>query len=66
MKKSTYEVWITKWDDQYGRQIKTIAGTFDAYVNARLFAQAYADHYHADTEIVEYRQIGIHVISENL
>lgn len=63
---STYEVWITRWSEEHEKQIKVYAGKFNEYMNAKLFAQAYADRYKADVEIVEYRKIGIHVITPNL
>ena len=49
-----YEVWVTIWSDEYNKQIKVVAGEFDRYMNAKLFADAYANHYSATPEIVEY------------
>ena len=49
-----YEVWVTVWSDEYKQQIKKVAGEFDNYMNASLFAKAYEKHYSANTEIVEY------------
>lgn len=49
-----YEVWVTIWSDECKKQIKVVAGEFDRYMNAKLFADAYASHYSANPEIVEY------------
>ena len=49
-----YEVWVTVWSDEFKQQIKKVAGEFDNFVNARLFADAYKDHFSASAEIVEY------------
>lgn len=49
-----YEVWVTIWSDECKKQIKVVAGEFDRYMNAKLFADAYASHYSASPEIVEY------------
>lgn len=49
-----YEVWVTVWSNEYKKQIKVVAGEFDKYFNAKLFADAYSKYYHATTEIVEY------------
>ena len=61
-----FEVWVTKWSEECGRQIKCIAGEFDCYPNAKLFAQAYADHYKATVDIIEYNMIGNNVIRPNV
>lgn len=49
-----YEVWTTIWSEEHGKQIKVVAGEFDRYMNASLFAKAYEAHYSAQVEIVEY------------
>ena len=51
--KITYEVLTTVYDSAIGAQIKVVAGTFNNYMNAKLFAKAYADYYNASTEILE-------------
>ena len=51
---SKFEVWVTMWSEEQHKQIKVIAGEFDRYINAKLFADAYANHYSAHPEIVEY------------
>lgn len=61
-----YEVWITKWSEEHKTQIKILAGEFTEYMNAKLFAQAYADYYSATVEIIEYRKLGTHEITPNL
>ena len=54
IKMKKYEVWVTIWSDEYKKQTKVVAGEFDRYINAKLFADAYANHYSANPEIVEY------------
>jgi hypothetical protein len=51
---SKYEVWVTRWSEEHNKQVKVIAGEFDKFINAKLFAKAYAEHYSATAEIVEY------------
>lgn len=51
---SKYEVWVTVWSDEFKKQIKVVAGEFDKFSNAKIFADAYASHYHATTDIIEY------------
>ncbi len=51
---SKYEVWVTVWSEEHKAQIKVVAGTFDRFMNAKLFADAYKEHYSANVEIVEY------------
>lgn len=52
--KNKYEVWVTVWSDEYKKQIKVVAGEFDRYMNAKIFADAYSGRYSATAEIVEY------------
>ena len=54
IKMKKYEVWVAIWSDEYKKQIKVVAGEFDRYMNAKLFADAYANNYSATPEIVEY------------
>ena len=49
-----YEVWVTVWSEEHKQQIKIVAGTFDRFINAKLFADAYGAHYSTTAEIVEY------------
>lgn len=49
-----YEVIITKWSSEEMAQIQKVAGTFDTYMNAKLFAKAYSEYYSATVEIREY------------
>lgn len=49
-----YEVWVTLWSCEYKQQIKKLAGTFDSFMNAKLFKEAYDNHYSTNAEIVEY------------
>lgn len=51
---SKYEVWVTVWSEEYKKQVKVVAGEFDRFMNAKLFADAYSQHYSATAEIVEY------------
>lgn len=48
-----YFVIATHWDDNRKAQVKYIAGQFDNYMNARIFKEAYNDHYKTDAVIVE-------------
>ena len=63
---SKYEVWITRWSDEVGHQIKEVAGEFNSCMNANLFAQAYADYYRSTVEIVEYVKKGVSEVTPNL
>lgn len=51
---SKFEVWATVWSNEHEKQIKVVAGEFDRYMNAKLFADAYSKYYSAAAEIVEY------------
>ena len=62
---SKYEVWVTRWSEETRSQIKVVAGEFTEYMNAKIFAQAYADHYYAAVEIIEYRKLGANEITPN-
>ena len=53
-KMSKYEVWVTVWSEEHKKQIKVVAGEFDRFMNAKIFADAYSAHYSATAEIVEY------------
>lgn len=45
-------VIIKRWDDEKGRIVKEIAGSFDRYTNARIFRDAYAAEFSANPKIV--------------
>lgn len=49
-----FEVWVTVWSEEHKKQIKVVAGEFDKFLNAKLFADAYEKYYSATAEIVEY------------
>lgn len=51
---SKYEVWVTVWSEEHKAQIKIVAGTFDKFVHAKIFADAHKKHFRSDAEIVEY------------
>ena len=51
---SKYEVWVTVWSEENKSQIKIVAGTFDRFMNAKIFANAYTAHFSSAAEIVEY------------
>ena len=57
LKMRKYEVWVKVWSEEYGKQVKVVAGEFDKFVNAKLFAEAYNKHYSATAEIVEHASI---------
>lgn len=48
-----YFVVATKWSDKHNCQIKFIAGSFDRFIDASLFREAYEKHYSARAGIVE-------------
>lgn len=52
--KSKFEVWVTVWSEENHSQIKRLAGTFDTFIDANLFAKAYFMFYSSHAEIVEY------------
>lgn len=56
---SKFEVRAVVWSGEYNKQIKKIMGEFDDFVIAKLFANAYADHYSSEVEIVEYVRKGV-------
>lgn len=49
-----FEVIVKVWSDEQKKQIEVVAGTFDRFMNAKLFADAYANYYHTAYEIVEW------------
>lgn len=48
-----YFVVATKWSDKEKAQIKYIAGEFTEYSLARIFKEAYNEHYRADAIVVD-------------
>ena len=54
---SKFEVWVTVWSEEYEKQIKVVAGVFDRYMNAKIFADSYEARYSATAEIEEYQRI---------
>lgn len=48
-----YFVIITRWSDEKKAPVKEIAGTFDKFFNASLFAMAYREHFKSEANIVE-------------
>lgn len=52
---SKYEVCVTVWSEEQKARIKVVAGTFDRFMNAKLFADAYRNYYAvSNVEIIEY------------
>ena len=51
---SKFEVLTTVWSNEQEKQVKVVAGEFDRYMNAKLFAEAYEKFYSAKVEIIEY------------
>lgn len=49
-----YEVWVMMWSNEHKKQIKVVAGSFDDFMCAKIFAEAYEKHYSASAEIIEY------------
>ena len=48
-----YQVLAIKWLLEKGAQVEYIAGEFPDYVNAKIFAEAYTNHFHTKTTIVK-------------
>lgn len=48
-----YQVLAIKWYLEKGTQAEYIAGEFPDYVNAKIFAEAYTNHFCARTTIVK-------------
>lgn len=46
-----YRVIAKKWDSTQDVQIEYVAGTFSIFMNAKIFCDAYNEHYHADAFI---------------
>ena len=46
-----YFVIAVKWDDTKQKQVEYIAGTFDDFICAKLFKDAYNKFYHSDARI---------------
>lgn len=46
-----YFVVALKWDDAKRKQVEFIAGTFDDFLCAKLFKDAYNNRYKADARI---------------
>lgn len=51
---SKYEVWVKVWSEEHKAQIKIVAGTFDKFMHAKIFADAYTKYFSSNAEIVEY------------
>lgn len=48
-----YQVIAKKWYLEQEAQVEYIAGEFPDYVNAKIFAEAYTNHFCARTTIVK-------------
>lgn len=48
-----YQVLAIKWLLEKGAQVEYIAGEFPDYVNAKIFAEAYTNHFYAKATIVK-------------
>lgn len=48
-----YQVLAIKWSLEKGAQVEYIAGEFPDYVNAKIFAEAYTNHFYTKTTIVK-------------
>ena len=49
-----YEVLAMVWDREQKKSIKAVIGTFDKYINAKIFANAYHAEFSSNTEINEH------------
>lgn len=52
-----YLVIAIKWSDEDHKQVKYIAGAFDEFMNARIFAEAYNKHYKASATVEEAKAL---------
>lgn len=50
-----YYVIINKWDSTKNKMVEKVAGEFDSFMNANLFAIAYENYYSSSTKIVEVK-----------
>lgn len=48
-----YQVLAKKWYLEQEAQVTYIAGEFPDYVNAKIFAEAYTNHFYTKTTIVK-------------
>ena len=48
-----YQVLAIKWLLEKGAQVEYIAGEFPDYVNAKIFAEAYTNHFYTKATIVK-------------
>ena len=48
-----YFVVATKWSNEDRAEIRYIAGEFTEYILARIFKEAYNEHYKADAIIID-------------
>ena len=51
-----YYVIAIRWSDEEKKQVKAIVGTFETYMNASLFKNAYNEHYSANAYIVNIKE----------
>lgn len=52
-----YLVIATHWNENIKDQEKYVAGSFDKYLNAELFRNAYNEHFKSNAYIVEVKNI---------
>lgn len=46
-----FVVIATAWSEEEKKQVKIICGMFPRYIEAKMFAEVYSEHYKAATEI---------------
>ena len=51
-----YQVIVTRFDSEQQKQIDVVAGTFDRYIYASLFRDAYYQHYKTMGRIEEVKK----------
>ena len=54
-----YEVKAKLWNDEINMIVYKVVGSFDDYVCASLFAEAYSKHYSAGADIITYQEVQI-------
>ena len=50
-----YYVIINKWDSTKNKIVEQVAGEFDSFMNANIFANAYENYYSSSTRIIEVK-----------
>ena len=52
-----FEVVIKKWNEEQKKVVEVVAGRFDQFIHAKIFAEAYRNWFKSDPQIIEYRKV---------